>query len=74
MEDTTPPGSLPRLLTAHEVADQTGLPLSRIYELAREEILPSIRLGRAMRFDGATLRAFLSAGGTRNGFRGRAEQ
>lgn len=52
---------LPRLLTAREVADQTGLPLARVYELGRTGELPAIRFGRAMRFSAAELRERLSA-------------
>ena len=57
------PTSLPRLLTAREVA-QMGLPLSRVYELARTGKLPVIRFGRAMRFDPNALAEWLANGGT----------
>lgn len=56
--------SLPRLLTAREVADRTGIPLSRIYELVRLEKLPHVRLGRAVRFSAEAVREWLDAGGT----------
>ena len=55
---------LPRLISARDVADQTGLPLARVYQLAREDRMPCIRLGRAMRFDGDAVRAWLADGGT----------
>jgi excisionase family DNA binding protein len=55
---------LPRLLTAREVARETGLPLSRVYELGRTGELPAIRFGRAMRFSATELRARLRAGAT----------
>jgi excisionase family DNA binding protein len=57
------PPELPRLLRAHEVADQTGLSLARVYELAREGLMPCIRLGRAVRFDASRLNDWLSGGG-----------
>lgn len=59
------PQDLPRLLTARQLADQLGLSLPRVYELARECDLPVVRLGRAMRFDAEAVRLWLSAGGTR---------
>ena len=55
---------LPRLLTAHAVAAQTGLPLARIYELARAGDMPVIRFGRAMRFDPNAVAEWLNNGGT----------
>ena len=60
MSNTT----LPRLLTARQVAEDTGLPLARVYELAREGAMPCVRLGRAMRFDAEELRSWLANGGT----------
>lgn len=61
MTDTT----LPRLLTAKEVSSATGIPLARIYQMAREGQMPVIRLGRAMRFDPAAVSEWLAAGGTK---------
>ena len=58
---------LPRLLRAQEVADHTGLTVARVYELARGDDMPSIRLGRAVRFDAAALRAWLAEGGAKRG-------
>lgn len=55
---------LPRLLTADEVARQTGLSKGRIYELAREEDMPHVRLGRAVRFDPVAVREWIASGGT----------
>ena len=59
-----PEKTLPRLITAAELAASTGIPKSRVFELAREGELPCIRLGRAMRFDPEAVRAWLDAGGT----------
>lgn len=58
---------LPRLLTAQEVAEQTALPLARVYELAREGLLPSVRLGRAVRFSADALRSWFESGGSQAG-------
>ena len=48
-----------RLLTAHDVAVLLKVRPARVYELAREGGLPSIRLGRTLRFDEETLVEFL---------------
>lgn len=55
---------LPRLLTADEVATATGIPKSRVYELAREGDMPVVRLGRAMRFSEQALLDWIDSGGT----------
>jgi excisionase family DNA binding protein len=62
-----PVGTLPRLLHAKEVADATGLPLARVYELSRNGEMPVIRLGRAMRFNPQEVAAWFASGGTKNG-------
>ena len=62
-----PTQHLPRLLKASDLAQQTGISVPRIYELARTGQLPCIRLGRSMRFDPLAVRAWLEAGGTCNG-------
>ena len=61
---TTPVGPLPRLLTAAQVAAQTGIPKSRVYELSRTGQLPAISFGRRYRYDPSELRRWLEAGGT----------
>lgn len=55
---------IPRLLTAGEVADATGLPKWRIYQLCRFGDLPHIRLGRSVRFSQAAVSQWLADGGT----------
>lgn len=57
--------ALPRLLTAHEVAEQLGLALPRVYQLARDGDLPHVRLGRSVRFLPDQVLEFLASGGTR---------
>jgi excisionase family DNA binding protein len=39
---------LPRLMRAREVSEQTGLSLARIYELARRDEIPHVRVGRSI--------------------------
>jgi excisionase family DNA binding protein len=46
--DSTADGRL--FLTATEVGQQLGLGKSRVYELAAEGLLPTVRLGRRMWF------------------------
>ncbi|MBI1747183.1 MAG: helix-turn-helix domain-containing protein [Acidobacteria bacterium] len=44
----------PRLLSASEVAEYLGLPLSSVYDYAKTKRLPSLRVGRdrrSLRFD-----------------------
>jgi excisionase family DNA binding protein len=53
-----------RLLTAKQVSAAWHIPLARIYELAREGVLPSVRLGqRQLRFDEHQLQLFIASGG-----------
>jgi len=40
-----------KLLTARQVADRLGLCTRSVYNLSREKIIPSIRLGKTLRFD-----------------------
>ena len=55
---------LPRLLTAAQVSDATGLPLACVYKLARNGNMPVVRLGRAMRFSESALCQWIEHGGT----------
>jgi excisionase family DNA binding protein len=59
--DTT---RLPRLLTAREVHEATGIPLARVYELTRDGEIPAVRLGRAVRYSATRLSEWIDAGGT----------
>jgi excisionase family DNA binding protein len=52
-----------RLITASQLAEKWQLKPSRIYELARLKIIPSVRLGRQVRFDEAALLEWISRGG-----------
>ena len=53
-----------RLLTAKEVSTAMQIPLSRVYELARLKLIPSVRMGRQVRFDEAKLREWAEKGGS----------
>lgn len=53
-----------RLMTADEVAEILSVPRARVYELAREHLLPCVRLGeRQVRFEEEALREFIRQGG-----------
>lgn len=57
-------GSLPRLLTAVEVAAQTGLPLQTVYALARASKIPTVRVGtRNFRFSAPAILEWIDRGG-----------
>ena len=61
-----PPGSPGRavLMTANWLAVLLGVTPARCYELARLGILPSVRLGRSVRFATADIEHFLALGGS----------
>ena len=52
-----------QMLTAREVAGLLRVPTARAYELAREGVLPCVRLGRQVRFDADALRRWIARGG-----------
>ncbi len=52
-----------RLLTAQQTADVLQVALPRVYALAREGVVPAVRLGRQIRFDEAHLREWIERGG-----------
>ena len=51
------------LLTVKETAQILGLPISRVYDLCRQQILPTVRLGRQVRIDPERLEEFIANGG-----------
>ena len=52
------------LLTAKEVAAEWQIPLSRVYELTRQGLIPHLKLGaRQLRFDPESLRDWKAGGG-----------
>ena len=52
-----------RLLTAKQTADVLQVTLPRVYELARERVIPAVRLGRQIRFNETALREWIGRGG-----------
>ena len=52
-----------RLLTAKEVAPILQVTEARVYEMSRENLLPTVRMGRQVRYDEETLRNWIKAGG-----------
>lgn len=55
--------SRPRLVGVEWVATRVGIAEARAYMLAREGILPCIRIGRIVRFDPEQVEDFISGGG-----------
>jgi excisionase family DNA binding protein len=54
-----------QLLKADDVAEILSLPRLRVYELARQGILPCVRIGeRQIRFDRTALQAWIERGGS----------
>jgi excisionase family DNA binding protein len=51
------------LLHANDVAEMLGVSTARVYELARTGILPSVRIGRQVRFSAASIGAWIQNGG-----------
>lgn len=52
-----------RLMTMREVRDVLNVPLARVYDLARQGVLPVVRLGRQLRVDEDVLREWIRSGG-----------
>jgi excisionase family DNA binding protein len=52
-----------RLLTAKQTAELLQVALPRVYELARQNLIPCVRMGRQLRFDENALREWAARGG-----------
>ena len=53
-----------RLIRAKEAAELLDLRLPRLYELTRQNLIPSVRVGeKAIRFDETALKEFIERGG-----------
>ena len=63
MANLTTSATSVRLLTVREVAELLRLRPARVYELARQELLPVVRVGRQIRVEEGALRAWISRGG-----------
>ena len=53
-----------RLLTAEEVAAILRVKTARAYELSRTRVLPTVRIGRQVRYDESALLEWIRAGGS----------
>lgn len=53
-----------QLVGPEPVADRLGEPIWKCYELARRGILPSVRLGRRVKFDLDAIEAWIARGGS----------
>ena len=53
-----------RLLRIQEVAHRLDVSVHRAYELARQGMIPAVRLGRQVRVDADELERFIEAGGS----------
>lgn len=51
------------LLSPEDAAAMLGIKVDRLYELARRQIVPAVRLGRSVKFDPAALSKFIEKGG-----------
>ncbi|MGV8168150.1 MAG: helix-turn-helix domain-containing protein [Alkaliphilus sp.] len=52
-----------KLLLVAEVAEILRVPISRVYDLARQNMLPHVRVGRQIRFDAEALQNYILTGG-----------
>ena len=61
----TPPPSdeAQPLVTAEWLAACLGIPKARVYQLARDEIVHSVRVGRSVKFDPEQIRKWIKASG-----------
>lgn len=51
------------LIRIAEVAELLNITQSRAYDLAREGIIPAVRIGRQLRFDSDRVQAWIESGG-----------
>jgi len=52
-----------RLLTATGVAERLEITEDAVYRLTRQKVLPSVRIGRLIRFDEHALEVWIQEGG-----------
>lgn len=57
-------GEVPRLLTAQQVSEGTGLARQRVYELTRLGLIPHVKVGASYRYAADQLQEWVQAGGT----------
>jgi excisionase family DNA binding protein len=63
MQPIVPESNVPKMLTAEEASVLLRVRLPQLYALARDGVIPSVRVGRAVRFSSARLKAWIDAGG-----------
>ncbi len=51
------------LIAAPAAAEMLGITVQRLYELSREGVVPSVRLGRSFRYSPSALNEFIQRGG-----------
>jgi len=56
-------GAVDKLLKINEVAEILNVSLDRAYTLSREGIIPSVRIGRSLRFSEGDISDFIKQGG-----------
>lgn len=54
----------PRMLRTADIAELLDLPAKRVSILAREGIIPRVKVGRSVRFNEADILAWVAAGGS----------
>ena len=52
-----------KLLTVKQVAEILGVTEDRVYSMAREGLIPCVKLGRQIRFSPRVLEEFIRSGG-----------
>ena len=52
-----------RIGIAEEVADRLKVSVPRVYEMARKNLIPCVRMGRQVRFSERAIREWIEAGG-----------
>jgi len=63
MDPTSVSPQLPPMLTADEASTMLRVRKPQLYALARDGIVPAVRIGRAIRFNRDQLRAWIESGG-----------
>jgi excisionase family DNA binding protein len=63
MNKPRPEVHTPRMLTAEEASALLRVRLPQLYALARDGVIPSVRIGRAVRFSSTRLKEWIDAGG-----------
>lgn len=56
---------LEKLIDVSLVAEALGVAPKRVYELASRNLLPSVRLGRQIKFRASQIQAWIEAGGVK---------